>query len=98
MNVPVGTQVSRWVFTYNNFEAQLPFNQVIPRIAEVADIRRAVVGREIGPATGVIHLQGYLEFTRTKRLAFVRRIFENAYWDRARGNSLQNFAYCTKGK
>jgi len=98
VNALESPQVARWVLTYNNFENELPFEDVIPRIASVADVKRAVVGREISPTTGVVHLQGYLEFTRSKRLAFVRRIFNDGHWDRARGTALQNYNYCTKGK
>ena len=42
------------------------------------------------------HVQGYIEFTRTVRFAYVSRIFPEAHWKNASGSSLDNYKYCTK--
>ena len=58
-------------------------------------INRAIWGYEIG-AEGTPHLQGYLEFNRSKRLSHVRKILRETFWQEANGNSVANYKYCSK--
>ena len=86
-------QRSRWVMTLNNYDIErdycLHFRNTDFKI------KRAVIGKEVGNG-GTRHLQGYVEFERSFRLAHCRRILNNAYWECARENSLLNYRYCTK--
>jgi len=54
-----------------------------------------VVGKEVG-AEGTPHLQGYIYFTHQKTLSSLKKINSRAHWEIAKGDSLQNFTYCTK--
>lgn len=91
----VNAQVSRWIFTLNNYDTAFSYKDYISEMKH--KVKRGVWGREIAPQTGTPHLQGYLEFFRTVRLAHVRKIFATAHWEAARGSSLANYEYCTKG-
>ena len=42
-----------------------------------------VWGNEQTDDKQIPHLQGYCEFNRSERLAFLRRIFDTAHWERA---------------
>ena len=86
-------QRSRWVFTINNYRAD--FNVRVHLTKPDFKIKRAVWGFEVGEG-GTHHIQGYLELLRSYRLAFVKKIFPNAYWNAARKGALENFEYCTK--
>lgn len=86
-------QVSRWVFTFNNYDSQLNIRQYL---STQSSIKRAIWGFETS-AVGTKHLQGYIEFHRSVRFTFVMKIFPRAFWDPARGSSRQNFNYCSKG-
>ena len=89
------SQVARWCFTYNNYSEEINYLEYLKK-AEFR-IKRCVYGREVAPTTGTKHMQGYVEFFRSLRLNSVRKIFNAAFWTPAKGNSLQNFRYCTKG-
>ena len=54
-----------------------------------------VVGKEVG-AEGTPHLQGYIYFTLQKTLSSLKKINPRAHWEVAKGDSLQNYTYCTK--
>lgn len=47
-------------------------------------------------SNGTPHYQGYVRFASQKSLTFVRKIFERAHWESARGSPKQNLEYCTK--
>ena len=69
-------QRERWVFTYNNYDRTINYLQYF-RNSEFF-INRAIWGYEIGEE-GTPHLQGYLEFKRSKRLSHVRKILREAF-------------------
>ena len=54
-----------------------------------------VVGKEEG-AEGTPHLQGYIYFPNGKTLSSLKKISPRAHWELAKGDSLQNYNYCTK--
>lgn len=85
-------QASRYVFTLNNYNDE----NYEDYFSNFGIIKRVVFGFEVAPDTGTPHLQGYLEFIRSQRLAVCRRILPNARWERARGCCLTNYRYCTK--
>lgn len=92
----VTAQVRRWCFTINN-----PTTECIAQISAIPSdpglVRRIVVGRETA-GTGTRHLQGYIEFKRSVRMAKVKDVLgtRTAHLEPARGSSEQNEQYCTK--
>ena len=54
-----------------------------------------VLGKEVG-AEGTPHLQGYIYFPSGKTLSSLKKINPRAHWEIAKGDSLQNYNYCTK--
>ena len=96
MSQSAPTQVSKWCYTYNNYQELFDYDDYLKR-AEFK-VKRLVYGREVAPTTGMKHHQGYVEFSRSVRISHVKKIFSSAYWVPAKGTSLQNFSYCTKGE
>ena len=88
-------QVSRWVFTLNNYNYNLNYKDYLSR--EEFYIKRAVWGYERGGENNVPHLQGYVEFKRSVRLPHVKRVLQSAHWENAIHTPAANFSYCTKG-
>lgn len=79
--------VRAWVFTLNNWTEE-----------EYAAIRawtvsKAVVGKETGEE-GTPHLQGFVRFKRTYRLAALKKLLPRAHWEPAKTNDAEN--YCMK--
>ena len=91
----MSNQVTRWTFTLNNYDPNDNYCDYIKQARY--KVKRGVWGKEFAPETGTPHIQGYLEFFRTVRLAHVRKIFATAHWEAARGSSLVNYHYCIKG-
>lgn len=58
--------------------------------------RYLVYQEEIAPSSGRHHYQGYVEFTRDKRLTGVRKILPTAHWETRRGTREEARAYCMK--
>ncbi len=87
-------QYRRWCFTLNNPEIVLDYYKII---SDHGDVRRFVYGIEVGDQ-GTRHLQGYIEFTKPKRLTPLKIMFPTAHWEAAKGNYKQNHKYCTKEK
>ena len=89
-NYKMSTAVSRrWVFTLNNYTDD-----------DEADISSweatyTTYGREVGDS-GTPHLQGFVVFAQTKRLAGVKRIHGRCHWEVAQGTSQQARDYCQK--
>lgn len=57
----------------------------------------AVIGREIAPSTGTVHLQGYVFLKKKMRRSQVSVLLPGAWLDIAKGSHTENFDYCTKG-
>ena len=86
-------QRAKWIFVLNNYDPLFQFKNYLQLGG--FDIKRAVWGYEES-AEGIPHVQGYVEFNRSYRLVNVRRLFSDAHWEVALGNSKQNFDYATK--
>lgn len=86
-------QSNSWCFTLNNYspadvEALLALNGNV-------DIPHIIFGREVGE-NGTPHLQGYIRFTKKKRIGGVKRIVGmNAHVEVAR-NPVAAIQYCKK--
>lgn len=84
------SQGKNWVFTHNNYTSE-------PDMANFVDIVYGIYGHEIAPTTNTPHLQGYLSFSKRKRLNQVTVLIPGAHFDVARGTPEQNIEYCSKG-
>lgn len=78
-----------WCFTLNNPDGLLDFD-------DFCDGRYLVYQMELAPTTNTPHFQGYVEFSRSKRLAAVRRILDSAHWEPRRKTRDEARAYCMK--
>lgn len=91
VTLPNNKQARRWCFTWNNYpenwEQFLLINQ----------LKYYCVGEETAPTTGRKHLQGYVEFTGSKRLSTLRNeIAFPIHWTICNGTQEQNVTYCSK--
>lgn len=97
-----GPRVHGWCFTINNYIAE--DEERVRRLAgqEGSPCSYVVYQREVAPATGTPHLQGYAFFLSHQYLSAVRKVFRRsdgtfqASLVPARGSADQNIAYCTK--
>lgn len=56
-----------------------------------------VAQEEMCPTSGVVHLQGYVEFDRRVKMSTLKNIFsKRIHWEKRRGNSQQARDYCSK--
>ena len=80
----------RWVFTLNNPENTMLFNELPEGVAYI------IWQRERG-AEGTEHLQGYVRFTNPKGLTGAKRLIgERAHMEIANGTEQQCIDYCSK--
>lgn len=78
-----------WCFTLNNFTEE-EYETLLGTVCQYI-----VIGKETGES-GTPHLQGFLYFENKKSLSQVKRLQPRAHWESAKGNSEQNFDYCSK--
>lgn len=80
-------QSKHWSFTLNN-----PEEQITP--ATWDSIQFCVWQHETGE-NGTPHYQGYVQFTKRKRLTAVKRLLVAAHWEISRSSPANNYEYCT---
>lgn len=80
----------RWCFTLNN-----PLDIECPTRWPTTNMKNCLFQLESGEAE-TPHLQGYVEFKNSVRLAAVRRLSSRAHWEIASGSRLQGLQYCMK--
>ena len=78
MSSQLNIQVKRWGLTPNNYTTLFDYKKHTSK--PQFTVQRRVWGFEIGGETNIPHIQGYLEFARTRRLTHVRIIFRTAHW------------------
>lgn len=82
-------QSRNWCFTLNNYDEK-EVEQV-----KCIDCVYCVFGYEVGEE-GTPHLQGYVVFQTNQRLPAMKKRIPRAHFSMARGDSEQNFIYCSK--
>lgn len=90
----VKTQARRWMITINNEERT--DDQLCEYIRNLEHFKYYVFQREKGNETGTEHIQLFLVFSIGKRFETVKRYFERAHIEKARGSNVQCRDYCTK--
>lgn len=88
-SVPMA-QGKRWVFTENN-----PVDVLQDKWAHWPDVEYGICQVEQG-AVGTLHYQGFVRFTKNKRLGAVKILLPRAHWAVARGTDEDNERYCSK--
>lgn len=84
-----------WVFTLNNYTDE----EVTALQALVPDPARYIVYQQEVGANGTPHLQGYIQFTKRKRLGGVKQCLgSRAHCEPRRGTHEQARDYCTKAE
>lgn len=61
----------------------------------MTQVRYMVIGKEVGES-GTPHLQGYVEFLNSKKLATLKNINSRIHWERRFGTAKQAATYCKK--
>lgn len=82
-------QARHWVFTINNPGEDLIDGDAIP------DLKYMVYQQERGE-NGTNHYQGYLEFSKPKRLGALKKIFKTAHFELRKGTRDEARDYCMK--
>lgn len=79
-----------WVFTLNNY------TEAEEHALQELECVYIVYGHEKAPTTGTPHLQGYVYFPNALGFNGVQKRIPRARIAAARGNSLENYNYCSK--
>lgn len=96
---PVELRARFWVFTQNNIPQVREEIELLDFARFPPSVRFCTYSLERG-VNGHYHFQGYVELSRTQRLAFMRRIpiLPGAHWEVRRGTQAQAIAYAEKGE
>jgi len=78
-----------WCFTLNNPEEHGPLPSTWP------DMNLLVYQQEKGE-NETIHLQGYVEFSKTKRMSTLKNINKHCHWEQRKGTRIEAIKYCMK--
>jgi len=77
-------------FTLNNWT-----EEEFDSLKSMSQVRYMVIGKEVGEE-GTPHLQGYVEFTNSKKLVTLKKINSRIHWERRFGTAKQASTYCKK--
>lgn len=86
----------RWCYTAYPRECVSEFDDFERRLRALPEFRGLVHQLEECPDTGRVHLQGYLELKKPKRLSGLKKIRADVHWEPARGSREDCVRYCTK--
>lgn len=75
-------------------------NDFFEKISQIKDLQYIILGEEIAPSTGNPHLQGYIQFSKPKRIDTARKLMQKIYpgccITQAKGTDEENYVYCSK--
>jgi len=83
------TESKYWCFTLNNY-GEGEYEAI-----QAWEWSYIVLGKETGE-NGTPHLQGYIEFTKKKRLTTLKKLNARVHWEKRRGTAQQASDYCKK--
>lgn len=87
-------QLTRWCFTMNN--PDLSGEELAEKLKSTDNVKGFVFQLEEG-ASGTKHFQGYIEFTKVKRMTEAKKLLgNNPHMEEANGDKESNLKYCTK--
>jgi len=86
-----GVRVRHWAFTCYKFRDYEKLFKENPDW-----IRYILIGEEVCPKTGRLHLQGYIQFHRVKRFWGVKKYLVDTHIEPCKGSVRQNKIYCCK--
>lgn len=86
--------VRRFCFTWNNY-TDADYTKCTAFIAEYC--KYGIVGKELAPNTGTMHLQGFCNLTKPMRFSTIKKCLANSiHIEKAVGSDEQNQEYCSK--
>uniref|UniRef100_A0AAU6S515 Replication-associated protein n=1 Tax=Myotis capaccinii feces associated cyclovirus 2 TaxID=3139989 RepID=A0AAU6S515_9CIRC len=86
--------VRRFCFTWNNY-TEADYNKAKLFIQD--QCKYGIIGKEIAPATGTIHLQGFCNLHKPMRFNAIKKCLSNTiHIEKANGSDLDNQKYCSK--
>lgn len=80
-----------WVFTWNN--PQVDHVDALQSLKDMPDLTYALFQAE---KVTTLHYQGYIEFSKLKRLTQLKRSHPTLHWERRKGSQKQAIDYCRK--
>lgn len=81
-----------WKYTLNNYnDEEKNLLKDVPALVHYC-------GMEEAPSTGTKHLEGYITFDKVKKISALKKMFERAHWEMAKGDDADNFLYNLKDK
>jgi len=83
----------RWCFTINNY-TEKEYESLV--CAFNSEKLKYIIGKEIGTENKIIHLQGFVEFSKRTRLTACKKYNSRAHWEIAKGTDIENYQYCSK--
>ena len=81
----------RWCFTFNNY-SDSDISSIVPIFRDKCS--KVIIGKEVGES-GTPHLQGFCSF-KVKCRPLSLKLPAKIHWEKAKGNDVQNFEYCSK--
>ncbi|UPW41883.1 replication associated protein [Dipodfec virus RodF1_132] len=68
----------------------------IKKLKEHPNLVYSVLGKEVCPSTGRLHIQGYMRFSKQVYLPTFIKLFKGIHVEAARGSELECVSYCKK--
>ena len=94
VNVLYDQQARCWCLTINN--ETMTDAEFAEYVQGLEHFKYCVFQREIGVEKGVEHIQGYIEFTISKRFSTIKGYFPRAHIESRKGSKAQARQYCMK--
>lgn len=93
-NLDKAKRARKWCFTLNNYSDE-EYKDILSW-CKSNRILKYIVGKEVGGASGLPHLQGYIVSKEPIRFNTLKNKNKRVHWEVARGSDESNRAYCSK--